>query len=131
MNANSQDWEQLFRPFSKIELAYLFGSRVEEQTHPDSDIDIALVVKKALTAQEEARLAASISKFTEVNKVDIAILNRAPSLLKYEAVANGRLMYQAVDDDQVNRFEMGVYREYFDTEPIRKLQYQYLCEEKG
>ena len=129
MKINRQDWQPLFQPFSKIELAYLFGSRVEESTHPDSDIDIALVVQMELTPQEEARLAAAISKVTDVKKVDIVHLNHASSLLKYEAVANGLLLYQAVNDDALNRFEMGVYREYFDSEPIRKLQYLYLLKE--
>lgn len=129
MRINRESSKELFDPLQKIEIAYVFGSEVTGNTHPESDIDIALVVREELTAEEEARLATSISKMTEAKRVDIVILNSAPSLLKYEAIANGVLIHQNVPDERVNQFEMSVYREYFDTEHIRKLQYQLLIEE--
>ncbi|MBI1869816.1 MAG: nucleotidyltransferase domain-containing protein [Chlamydiae bacterium] len=130
MEIDRNIWKLLFQPFSKIELAYLFGSQVIGVTHPESDIDIALLVQEELTPFEEARLAASISREIDIKKIDIVTLNHATSLLKYEALANGLLVYQKVSDDCVNRFEMGVYREYFDTEHIRKLQYDLLFGER-
>lgn len=46
-----------------------------------------------------------------LRKVDLAILNLAPPLLRYEVVKNGALLFSA-DEEQRALFQIRAYRDY-------------------
>lgn len=121
--------DPIFASYPEIEIVYLFGSTAVGQTHADSDTDIGIVCRGGdLPPSREASLAARLAPIFGTARIDIVTLNRpgVSPLLRFEAVDNGKLLYRSVPDDRINEFEMGVYREYFDTEPMRRLEREYL-----
>jgi predicted nucleotidyltransferase len=105
--------------------AYLFGSQVAGDTTPLSDVDIAVLLERGAATPGLVRVAL-ISDLTLLlgrNDVDVVVLNTASPLLKERVISRGQLLYCRDDIERV-RFEVAARREYFDTEPLRRLQDQ-------
>jgi len=68
-----------------VRLAYLFGSQATRRTHPNSDVDIAVLLDESLTSDElfaeRLRLLGDLSHIFGTDNVDFVILNEAPPLL--------------------------------------------------
>jgi len=58
-------------------------------------------------------------------QVDLVVLNKASPLLAHEVVRNGKLVF-CRDPDRRVAFETDAFRRYVDTEPLRRIQAQYL-----
>src|SRR5438477_3718627 len=92
---------QLIELFHKhpVLLAYLFGSQVTERTHEESDVDVAVLLKESLTAdqrlQERLALLNDLCSVFNNDNVDLVILNDATPLLAYEALRGGKLLFCA------------------------------------
>jgi len=112
-----------------VRLAYLFGSQARGEAGALSDIDIAVFFSESPSLDEHAAMQVDLCRLLETDAVDLVVLNDASPLLKFDAVIEGKLVYQAVSDDLMNDFEMRVIREYFDTEPLRAVQERYLKEQ--
>ncbi len=110
-------------------LAYLFGSQARGAAGAFSDIDIAVLFSASPSLDEHATMQVDLCRLLGTDAVDLVVLNDASPLLKLDAVTEGKLLYQAVSNDRMNDFEMGVIREYFDTEPLRAVQEMYLKEQ--
>ena len=109
-------------------LIYLFGSQGRGDTHAHSDIDLAFLFSKDLSLEEHAALVTETSRLLGREDIDVVLLQEAPPLLKFDVVSEGELIYQNVTDDFLNDFELHVIKECFDTEPLRRIQNQYLKE---
>jgi len=78
-----------------IILAYLFGSQVQGDIGPSSDIDIALLLDDAdETGMIRSNLRASLTAAIDQERVDVVFLNRAPVELAYAIVVAGKLIYE-------------------------------------
>ncbi|OAT87101.1 type VII toxin-antitoxin system MntA family adenylyltransferase antitoxin [Desulfotomaculum copahuensis] len=84
-----------------ISLAVLFGSQATGRATKGSDIDLAFWLEQAdlppdapATARARRRLLRDLINHLETGKVDLVILNRAFSLLKFQVARNGRPVYQ-------------------------------------
>ncbi len=100
-------------------LIYLFGSQLaptETLFNSDYDFGVLLEPKMEPFAKSPFYKGSLISQFEqELNlaPVDIVILNNAPSILTYEIIKNGRLIYFK-DEECRSSFEVSVIRNYLD-----------------
>lgn len=118
-----------------IKLMYLFGSQAKGNAAKQSDFDIAVLfsekVDKSDFLNEVAYLKEDLRSYFR-NEVDIVPLNNAGSLLKYEVISNGQLLY-AEDERFRLDFEVLSVKEYIDDKYMRDIYYKALSErvEKG
>lgn len=114
--------EKIFKKH-KVKLAYLFGSRAKGNSSKESDFDIAVMFRQPpsdiYALRETMDLSSDLYQYFST-KIDIVSLHCAPLLLKYEVVANSRVLYRKDENERVN-FEVSVIKEYIDEEPIRRL----------
>jgi predicted nucleotidyltransferase len=124
--------EALQRRFASDEhviLAYLFGSQANGTAGPQSDYDIALLVRQpSLTLQ--ARLAHEIGIILGTDRVDVVFLNRAPVELAYAVIVQGQLLYQRSVAERVE-FEAKVLSLYADYLPILRRQREEILQDVG
>jgi hypothetical protein len=109
-----------------VVLAYVFGSVAQGRERADSDLDIAVLLRPDVPANDyfqiELDLNTEIVGCTHIDDVDVVILNRAPPLLAYEVIAGGHLIFGR-HEDRVT-YEVRAITEFIDTQPIRKAQEQ-------
>ncbi|MDI6751727.1 MAG: nucleotidyltransferase domain-containing protein [bacterium] len=103
-----------------ISLAYLFGSSTREK---GEDLDIAVLTKE----KDLSRLRGKLYEVMNSQRIDLVNLKSASSLLRFEVVKNGVLLYKK-DDEEENRFELSVIKKYQDAEVRRKRQREMLFE---
>ena len=100
---------------------YLFGSLVEGQTTPHSDVDIAILLVGAsdplAMGDRQLQLMGELERFAD-REVDLVILNAAPPILRHQVLRNGRLLYER--DRRVRvEFEVRAGQVYADLRPLR------------
>jgi uncharacterized protein len=81
--------------------AYLFGSVAEGRAHRESDVDVGVLLDRAVFPSAEERMEVRISlgsdlvDLLDTNDVDLVILNDAPPELGRAIVTRGRRVYCA------------------------------------
>lgn len=98
----------------------VFGSHAEGVARPDSDLDLALLVKTKpeFPVDYRAEVAGDLAGLLR-RQVDVILLNGAPLLLQFEVVRNGVLVLDRDEDERV-LYEARVrgrfydYKRYFD-----------------
>lgn len=124
--------KEVFQSYSYIASAYLFGSYASGKITPDSDVDIAILLKgnapKGRTLlHEEDYMAYQIAKMLGVKEVDLIDLNIRGLIFQHNVIRTGTVIY---DDDPALRikFESNVIIRFCDFEPtlryIEKYQLQ-------
>ena len=68
------------------------------------------------------RFLEQIDRLLKGHPFDLVILNNASLVLKYEVIRGGRVMKE--NKKRRIPFEIAVFREYLDTEPIRAVHMQ-------
>lgn len=112
-----QKLSPIFKKF-RILLAYFFGSQVNGEIGPLSDVDIAVLwhetesmpMKRTLELQEE------IGKALKDNRVEIGPLNNQALSFCYEVIKNGECIY-GEEKDRV-QYEVSILNEYLDFLPL-------------
>jgi predicted nucleotidyltransferase len=103
-----------------VVVAWLFGSRASGRVHARSDIDIAVLLAPETTQEERERwrleLIGRLSAVYRSDAIDLAILNDAPPLLRYEALRPRHVLYNCDDEARVT-FEVRTMQEWFDWAP--------------
>lgn len=105
----------------EVLLAYLFGSLTRREQ--GKDVDLAVLPGR----ENFAELRENIRKVLDTQRFDLVNLKSAPSLLKFEIIRDGTLIYKK-DEVIENEFELCVLREYKDRAPVRKKQMEILKE---
>jgi uncharacterized protein len=104
-----------------IVAAWLFGSRARGTHQPDSDVDVAVLLRSRPTTLEmlPLDLAADLEKALDLD-VDAVALNDASPDLIHRVLRDGVVV---CDRDRAARlaFEVAARNEYFDLEPARRL----------
>ena len=117
---------ELLAALPEVDLAYLFGSRVSERVRAESDIDVAILVTEsaAVDARAElARLLAHLGRVVPSERLDVVLLNRAPSLLRHRIVSRGRLLFAREPRLRV-RFVARAVQDYQDMQIRRAFSYR-------
>lgn len=97
--------------------AYLFGSRAQEHGGPASDVDVAVLCRRALPLD---RLLEIEGKLVEVAglPVDLVDLRRASPMLALDVIRGVRIV--EVDATAADEYELFVLRRAGDLEPLER-----------
>lgn len=107
-----------------IAAAYLHGSRARGNARADSDADFAVILRADRSPSDRWRkrleLLDSAASALGTDRVDVLILEEAPSPLAHRAIRDGVLM---VDRDARRRVEVveSVFRRYLDEAWLRRV----------
>jgi predicted nucleotidyltransferase len=100
-----------------VRLAFLFGSRARGSARGDSDFDIAILVDPRTAGEERGRtirrLAGQLGREVASERIDLVILNDAPSLLRHRVLRDGVVLFQRSPEERV-RFATRAIRDYQD-----------------
>lgn len=94
---------------------YLFGSFGTEFQNNFSDLDLGVIYypDKLPNLKRELSIEADLSLLLGIERIDLVNLNRAPTQLRFKAVAKGTLLFEA-DADTLAAFLEDTYRRYGD-----------------
>ncbi|MBM4276769.1 MAG: nucleotidyltransferase domain-containing protein [Deltaproteobacteria bacterium] len=132
LHAQFEKLKDVFNDYPYISSAYLFGSHVSGKITPESDADIAVLLKSNAPdgrelLHEEDYLAYRLAKALGVKEVDLIDLNSKGTLFQHNVLRTGILLYDSDPPFRI-RFETGVIIRFCDFEPtlryIEKRQLQ-------
>lgn len=111
-----------------VEIAFVFGSAAKDTMRAESDVDVALLLKRLPAAGKRLDLRTTLAG--ELDKilgreVDIVIINTAGSFLKYEIAKHGKLIYER-QKGSAKKFKLNAIKEYFDYLPTFNFHYERL-----
>ncbi len=113
----------------EVLFAYLFGSVAKESASRLSDIDIAVYLDPSQITQVngygyKSELLVDLQNVLK-GKVDLVILNEASTVLKFQVLKNGTLIY-CVSEDERRYFHEHTMKKYLDLKPLLRVQSYYL-----
>jgi hypothetical protein len=111
---------EIFRMYPDVQAVYLFGSLAAGNVHGESDLDLAVVPRRSSIRAKKLDILADLARCGFCN-VDLVFLDTDDIVLKYEAVRQNRLVYQAEDFDRGAMYSR-VVRQYLDFLPYLKVQ---------
>ena len=113
----------------EIAAAYIFGSVAAGSARRDSDVDIAVLLRRRPPAQGllkyRLRLIAEIGSALGRYDIEVIILNEAPPVLAHQVLSKGKLIFERSASERVE-FQVRTVNLYCDTEPMRELYRRYL-----
>jgi predicted nucleotidyltransferase len=126
---------EFFAVRPEVRLAYLFGSVAKDRVGVLSDVDVAVLVDRETLARSEgfdyeATLTTKLMGALRFPKIDLALLNGAPSLLRFMVVRDGILVRER-EPGLAIEFRVEAIRDYIDFEPARRIQRFYLRRSLG
>jgi predicted nucleotidyltransferase len=123
VNPNIPSTDRLAAVFSKypdIQAVYLFGSAAAGTTHRESDLDLAVVPRNPKLGRKKLDILTDLAR-AGFDNVDLVFLDTDDIVLKYEAVRQNRLVYQAEDFDPGAMYSK-IVRQYLDFQPYLDVQ---------
>ena len=106
-----------------IKMILLFGSRAQGNSRQDSDLDLGI-----LFTDVPLELAPIISDLITIFKnysIDLAVLNHSDPVLKFEIIANYKILYCSDPEIFIN-FYLNTIKQYNDVQKLLKLEKIYL-----
>lgn len=100
-----------------LRAVFLFGSAADHSDGEDSDLDIALLGDRPLDPLLLWDLSSTLAGKAG-RSVDLVDLRQASTVMKYQVVSKGRILWQA--DHAGDLFVSAAQREYWDWEIIRR-----------
>lgn len=114
-----------------IAALYLFGSYAKGKIKPLSDVDIAVLLKKAVPSGKYWDLKIGlISKLTPIlgtDEVDFVVLNEAPYELAYNIFKEGKILF-CQNEKWLLDFKEKTVMNYLDTQFLREEGYFHIME---
>jgi uncharacterized protein YutE (UPF0331/DUF86 family)/predicted nucleotidyltransferase len=113
----------------EVRLGYLFGSLARDGAGALSDVDVGVLVDPGVLERSEgfdyeSELIADLMAATGTSKIDLVVLNGAPSLIRHRVVQGGLLLL-ARDPLDAIRFRVAAVRDCLDFQPMREVQHRY------
>lgn len=103
---------EVFAKYPGIQAVYLFGSAARGRTHTESDLDLAIFPRNSNVRMLKLDILADLARQGFEN-VDLVFLDTNNILLKFEAIKQNRIIYQADDFDSGSVYSLTL-RQYFD-----------------
>lgn len=106
-----------------VAAAWVFGSVARAEARADSDLDIALLLKRPATAAELVALydiAADLEQTSPSGRVDLLVLGKQGVVLRHRVLQEGILVYDADPTLRVE-FESRTIAEYLDWLPTHAI----------
>ena len=111
-----------FKEREEVLSAYLFGSAASDKLRSDSDVDIAVILDKAIPSNSyfDYRLSAmsDVSRLLH-REVDIIVFNEARHVLAHQILKYGIRIFER-NKERSRSLEARALMEYFDFLPYRK-----------
>jgi len=120
--------------------AYLFGSYAKKQEASMSDVDIAVLLDRALSSEQMDKLELSIWRnLTEIfhtDEVDLFVMNKIPLSMQFEIIYSGEIICNN-DNDTRTDYEVLTCAKYwdfkhledeYDRQSLKRLKETYLKE---
>lgn len=118
--------QQLVSGRTEIAAIYLFGSQVTARARPDSDTDVAVLVRPSMWPQVisndhrwRRRLVVELMDALQTDSIDLVVLNEASPLLVHRVLRDGRMLGCSDPVSRI-RFQIAAVAEYLDTLPLRE-----------
>lgn len=108
-------------------LVALFGSRAAGEARDSSDVDLAVLARTPRWDDPEwgSELEADLAEAFRGLEPDLSILNAASPLLLFQVARSGRPLFEA-EAGAFASFRARAARQYYDDEPRRRRQAEYL-----
>jgi predicted nucleotidyltransferase len=113
---------------SRIDLAYIFGSRAAGEEGPMSDFDIAVLFSGTHPSPMRYELSHELKNVLKTDRVDLVVLNKAPIELRYAVIASGIVVYEASVEARVE-YEALTLSLYGDFLPVLRNQREDILKE--
>lgn len=110
----------------RVELVYLFGSAVDPEQTVVRDVDLGVLTRPPLAANDLLRLRADVVTAVGV-PIDLVSLNRAPVVLAHEVVEHGRCLFARTPELETE-FVVRTRARYWDFKPFLETQWRYAGE---
>lgn len=112
--------EEIAKEFN-LKLILLFGSQVNRQTHPETDVDLAFLPENDFSFDDEIMLNSKLSGlFRDKKIIDSVNLKKANPFLKQEIAKNPLLLYGKEED--LFEFKAQAFRSYVDHLSLLSLE---------
>ena len=111
---------EVFREYPGIQAVYLFGSFASGNVHAESDLDLAIVPGDRSIRARKLDILTDLARHGFCN-VDLVFLDTDDIVLKYEAVRQNRLVYEAEGFDRGAMYSR-IVRQYLDFLPYLNVQ---------
>lgn len=102
----------------ECEAILLFGSYARNSQNAESDVDLAIKVKKEIQPKELFEIKRKLEDIFEKD-VDLIDLNNTQDGIRYEILMNGITIY-VKDDLKFELYKLDMYREYLELNESRK-----------
>jgi predicted nucleotidyltransferase len=110
----------------RVELIYLFGSAVDPEQTVVRDVDLGVLTRPPLDADELLRIRADVVAAVGV-PIDLVSLNRVPVVLAHEVVQHGRCLFARTPELETD-FVIRARARYWDFKPFLETQWRYAGE---
>ena len=107
----------------RVRLLYAFGSTVHGTRGPLGDLDVAVLLARRPSFEEEIDLRARVAQVEP--EADLLVLNEAPPALRFEVITGGICLF-ARDEREQAEFEITSLSRFLDLQPVRDVQREYL-----
>lgn len=129
LKVNKQRLSQVCQKHDVIAV-YLHGSRVKGYAAPDSDTDVAIVVKDKSKLKRGAfssyNVASELDDILNVKEPDIRVVDEGTTpVFLFEIISCNHVIYEQSTGNRVD-FESLVMRKYYDSARIHDIYRQYL-----
>lgn len=105
-----------------IAAAWVFGSVAQGTAGPQSDLDVAVLLRgnEETDAMSLYALSADLERYSPSGRVDLVVLGPQGSVFRHRVLSTGRLVY---DGDPESRFDFEdrTIREYLDWKPTHDI----------
>ena len=113
----------------EIQAGYVFGSAAGGRMHPNSDIDIAILLDERVRRDRffdyRLKLMAEFGSALRTPRVDVIVLNQATPLLAHRVLSQGELVFERPASARV-RFQVRTASRYLDLIPMFETHIRYL-----
>ena len=107
----SQSVDLLRDALSTLQAIYLFGSQASGAASAESDVDIAILLPRPLSAAQRWDLAGELAERLN-REVDLVDLRQASTVLQQQVLSEGRRLWAC--GSEADEFELMVQSEYWD-----------------
>ncbi len=107
----------------QIAAAWLFGSVARGEARPDSDLDVAILLRDEPSDAPQRwlhDLVAELERFSPSGRVDLVLLGRQGPVFRHRILAQGTLVHDA-DREARFAFEERTTRDYLDWKPTHDI----------
>jgi len=106
---------------ANVAVAFLFGSQLGGNVHPESDVDIAILFTSGNVPTNDMQLALKdrLSRILK-SEADVVVLNNASPIIKMQVLKNGKKIIER-DRRAYVHFFVRTVNEYDDLKRVRAI----------